>query len=134
MAIITGELLVDGVDMEKRVTFGAQLLQLVAAALCEDGVAGVAVTGLNGPCVCAFVGAIMASEATGPFFVADIVGISAPIRFHLREYVVLENSLSGGNGWSDFRFTRVFRGEAIRDFCQRFIFRAVGSNQRGHDI
>ena len=134
MAIIAGELLVDGIDMEERMSFRAQLLQLGAAALCEDGVAGIAVARLDAAGVCAFVGAIMASEATGPFFVADIIWVSTPIRFHLGENVVLENSLSGGNGRSNFRFAGVFCVEGFRNFRERFFFGAVKGDQSGDDI
>ena len=134
MAIITGELFVDGVDMEKRMSFRAQLLQLVAAALCEDGVAGIAVAGLDGSCVRAFMGAIVTAEATGPFFMADIIWVSAPIRFHLRENVVLKDGLSRGDGRRDLRFAGIFCVEGFRNFRERFVLGAVRGDQSGDDV
>ena len=42
VAIIARELLVDRIDMKERMSLGVQLLELVAADLREDGMAGIA--------------------------------------------------------------------------------------------
>ena len=94
VAIVAGEVLVDRVDVEKAIAFGVQFLELLAAALGQNGVAGVAIAGLDRfVAVGGFVQAVVAPKAAGPFFVAEIIRIGPPVRFHLRKEVGLVNPL-----------------------------------------
>src|SRR5688500_13694596 len=43
MAVGAGEILIDGIDVEEGVAFGAEFFEIVARALREDGVTGIAV-------------------------------------------------------------------------------------------
>ena len=49
MTIIATEILVDSIDVKKRVTLGVQFFQLRAIPLGEDGVTGVAIAGADRP-------------------------------------------------------------------------------------
>src|SRR5688572_15404926 len=92
VAVVAGEVLVGCVDVKKPVAFSAEIFELGAAALGENGVAGVAVAGCNGAlAVRRFVEAIVAAEATSPILVADIVGVGAPISFHFGKEIAAEN-------------------------------------------
>src|ERR1041385_574947 len=76
VTVVAGEILVDGVEMEELVAFGAELLELFAAALGQDRVAGVAIAGLDAAlAVGRFVLSVMAAEAARPILVAGIVRI-----------------------------------------------------------
>ena len=125
MAGVAVELLVHGIDMEESMAFGIQLFQLRAAALSQDGVTGVTVARTDRPPVRAFVISIVATEAAGPFFMTDIVGMRAPIGLHLGEKVTLENSPRGINHTFDFRIVWIALLQSITDLLERFCFRPV---------
>src|SRR5450759_4180397 len=80
--------------MFERLAAGRHLLQIRAAALREDGVAGVAVVGFDGSlAVLGLVIAIVTTETAGPDHVADVVWINAPVGLHLGEEIVPVNLL-----------------------------------------
>ena len=90
VAVVAREVFVDRVDMEKTVAFGIQLFELLAVALGENDVAGIAIAGLNlRLAVRRFVQAIVAAKTPRPFLVAEIVWIGPPVGFHLRKEVGL---------------------------------------------
>lgn len=98
MAVVTGEVLVYRVNVEEAVAFGIELFQLLAAALGEDDVAGVAVARLNfGLAVSCLVKPVVAAKTSGPFFVAEVIGIGPPVRFHLWKEIVSINPLGSGD-------------------------------------
>lgn len=135
MAVVAGEILVGGVDVEEGVTFGVELLEISAAALCKDGVAEITVVGGNGFfAVGGFVVAIVAAETAGPFLVADMIWVSAPIGLHFGEEIRFEDSVSSGDYFVDLRLLRVLGLQDGRNFLEGFIFRRVGSDNRGYHI
>ena len=90
VTVVTGEIFIDRVDMEKAVAFRVQLLELLAAALGEDDVAGVAIAGLDlRLAVGGFVQAVVTSKTPGLFLVAKIIRIGSPVCFHFRKEVGL---------------------------------------------
>ena len=111
MAVIAGEILVDGIDVKKGMSFRIELRQLVSAALSENGVTGVAIACRDASRVRAFVQAIVAAKTARPFFVANVVRISPPIRFHFREEVPFEEGLGGGDHTLDTRFIWIGRSQ-----------------------
>ena len=85
--------------MIELLAFGRELLRFRATALCQDGVAGLAVIGFDGKlAISRLMQAIVAPEAARPVFVADVVGIGAPTGLHLGEEVVVVDLLHGLNG------------------------------------
>src|SRR5450756_2605848 len=90
--------------MFERLTAGRHLLQIRAAALREDGVAGIAVVGFNGSlAVLGLVIAIVTTETAGPDHVADVVRINAPVGLHLGEEIVPVNLLHHRDDLPDAR-------------------------------
>src|ERR1043165_4648811 len=121
MAIVAG-----AIDFIARVfeflAVGRQQFEIFTAALSENGVAGVAIVGINRVfAIDGFVVAIVASEAAWPIFVANIVGISFPAGLHFREEIVSVNLLHGFDGGSNSRITLVAigenRGDAFESGC-----------------
>ena len=108
MTVIAGEIFVDGVDVKERVPLGAQLLELFAAALRQNGMAGAAIARGNRSCVTALVISIVAAKTTGPFLVADIVRVSSPISFHFWKKALFKDVLGRSNRAVNPRFVRVF--------------------------
>ena len=87
---------------------GRQLLQFRAAALGEDGMAGIAVVGLDGLfAVVGLVRAVMAAETAGPEHVAEVVRIHAPVGLHFRKEIVRVNPLQRGDGRFDARIVGI---------------------------
>src|ERR1035441_11043795 len=124
MAVITGQVVVSA-GMLEWLAGGRELQQLVTAALRQDGVAGVAVVGFDGPrAVFSLVIAVVATEAAGPVFVADVVGINLPTRLHLREEIVPVQLLDDINDRADARLVGITFSQMGRDALQ--IGRASG--------
>ena len=102
--------------------FGIKFFQLLAASLRQYRMTGVAVARTDRSGVRAFVIAIVAAKATGPFFVTDIVGMSAPISLHFGKKVTLENRLRGFNNRVDFRMVGIALFQGIANLLERFGF------------
>lgn len=77
--------------MLEGLTAGCQLLQFRAAALGEDGVAGIAIVGFDGPAILGLVVAIVAAETARPDHVAEVVRVNAPAGLHFWKKVFLAN-------------------------------------------
>ena len=94
MATIAGKIFVDGIDVEKGMSFGIQFGELLAAALRKNRMARIAIACLNRPfSVWSFMVPIMTTEATRPIFMADVFGVGPPISFHFGKKVRAINSL-----------------------------------------
>src|ERR1043165_8990942 len=94
MAMVAREILVNGVEVKELMAFRIEFLQFRPASLRKNRVAGVAVAGLNlSLSIRRLVQAVVAPEAAGPPFVTDVVGIGAPVRFHLGEEIVSIDAL-----------------------------------------
>lgn len=80
--------------MKKRVTVGIQFLELFAAALREDEMARIAVTGRDRVfAIGGFVIAIMTTETAIPIFVTNIIRVSTPVSLHLGKEILAINGL-----------------------------------------
>jgi hypothetical protein len=121
--------------VEESVALGIEFFQFFAAALPEDGVAGVATIGRD--CFFAiggFVVAVMAAEAAIPFLVADVIGIGAPVRFHLGEEIGFVNLVGRVDDGVDFRVCWKFAFEGGRDFFEGLGFGLIRRDEGGDDI
>ena len=85
--------------MRKRVSLGAQVIQILALPLRDNRMAGVAVIRLDGlfP-VRGLMVAIVTPEATEEFLVAQVIRMSFPVGFHLREEIIVIDLLDRING------------------------------------
>ena len=107
MAVITGQVVVPA-GMLECLAGGRELQEFRPIALRQDGVAGVAVVGLDGSfAIFSLVIAVVATEAAGPVFVADVVGINLPTRLHLREEIVPVQLLDDINDRADARLVGI---------------------------
>src|ERR1035437_6225981 len=110
---------------------GRELIQFGAAALRQDGMAGIAVIGFDGAlAVGGLVQSIMAPEAARPVFVANVVRIGLPTGLHLGEEVIRVDLLHGADRRPDARVVRITLGQAGSDTLQRL--RLVGVGLRQH--
>ena len=87
-----------------------QLLKLFAFALGDDGVAGIAVVGFDAEsAIAGDVLAVVTTETALPIFVTDVVGIGAPIGFHVGKEIIGVNFLDGIDGGAHAGFVAEFR-------------------------
>jgi len=77
--------------MDERLAAGCEFLQFRAAALGQDGVAGVAGVDPDGPAVLGLVPPFGTAETAGPDQVSVVVRIDAPDRLHFGKKVFLAN-------------------------------------------
>ena len=77
---------------------------------------------------------VVTAEASGPFLVADMIWVSAPIGLHFGEEIRFEDSVSSGDYFVDLRLLRVLGLQYGRNFLEGFIFRRVGSDNRGYHV
>ena len=116
--------------MFELLSLGRQLVQLGAAALCQDGVAGVAVIGFDRPfAVGRLVQAVVAAETTRPVFVADVVRIRLPTSLHLGEEIICVDFLHSANRRPNARVVRITLGQSRRNGLERLRFVGIGLRQ-----
>src|ERR1035438_9829582 len=73
---------------------GRERVHFLADPLREDGVAGVAVIGLDGQLlVFGLVPAVVTTETAGPDHMAEVVRINAPVGLHFGEEIIAVNLL-----------------------------------------
>src|SRR5580658_1809602 len=97
MAHGTSWICIDRVDVEKIIASRIELLQLFAAALRQNNMTQVAIGGNDLLSIIRFVISVVATEATGRDFVADVVRVNAPVGLHFGKEIVLINLLRFGN-------------------------------------
>src|SRR5664280_1305004 len=100
--------------------------ELLAAPLGENGVAGGAIARTDRDiAVDGAMFVVVATEATGPILVADVVGVGAPVGLHPGKELLLVNALDRGNGRRDFFRRLVFfaqdRGDALESLVLSLI-------------
>ena len=117
VAVVAGEVFIHCIDVEKAVAFRVQFLELFAAALSQNRVAGVAIAGLDlRLAVGGFVQAVMTAETARRILVTDVVWVGSPVRLHLGKDAPLENFLGRVDRGFDLRRVRVLRPERRGDF------------------
>src|SRR6266568_4838820 len=95
MAIVAGAIHLIA-RMFELLAVGRQQFEIFAAALRKNRVTGVAVVGVYyASAIRRFVHSVVATEASGPILVANVIGICFPARLHLREEVVFVDLLDG---------------------------------------
>lgn len=98
MAVGAGTIVISA-DVPEFLSGRGELIEFRARALGENCMAGIAVVRLDGKfSVFGLVQPIVTSETARPDHVTDVVGIRAPVGFHLREEIVLVNLLHRRNG------------------------------------
>src|ERR1035438_6063373 len=134
--------------MLELLAFCAEPEEFRAIALRQDGVAGVAVVGLDQSLpVFRFMSAVMATETARPILVAEVVRIYAPVGFHRREQVVSVALLrdrdpltdprvilvaigqNGGDASLSLRFSLVRASEDVNRICLDIRQRAIEVTQ-----
>lgn len=135
MAVVAGEIFVDGIDVEEAVAFGTQLRELFATPLREDGMARVAIVCRDARlAVGGLVGTIVAAETTGKILVAQVVRVGAPVGFHLREKVVVIDVLDFAYEGSELRSAGVFGVKGVGDFVHGFGLGGIFLDEHGDGV
>ena len=130
VAVITGQVVVPA-GMLEWLAGGRELQEFRPVALRQNGVAGVAVTGLNRAlAVGRQVLAVVAAEAAGPVLVADVIGINLPTRLHLRKEIVPVQLLDDINDRADARLVGIAFSQMGRDALQRLSLGLEVAGQR----
>src|ERR1051325_844085 len=98
--------------MKKRVAVSVQFLELFAAALRENKVARITITGRDRLfAISSFVIAIMTTETAIPVFVTNVVGMGAPVGLHLGKEILAINGLRFRDEWIGLRGIRIGRAQ-----------------------
>lgn len=115
--------------------FGAELFEILAGSLRENGVARIAVAAGDGFFgVRGFVVAVVAAEAAVPFLVADVIWIGAPVRFHFGEEIGFVDFVGDFDDGIDFGLVGILASKGGRNFFERFGLGLIGSDKGGDDV
>lgn len=125
---------IDRVNVVEVVAIGFELLQLLAAALRQNDVAQVAIGGNHLLSIRSRVIAVVATEASGRNFVADVVRVNPPVGFHFREKIRPVNLLRRRDQPVNAGQLGIARAEAGRDFLHGPVRGFIGPHQNGHEI
>lgn len=108
-------------------TGSVEVLEILFLAFCQDNMARVAFAAFNDLfSIGGFVLVIVAAEAARPVFVADVVGVGAPICLHEREEVVAIDALHFARGFLELGMIGVLGLHGSGNFVECFGFRGIG--------
>lgn len=135
VAIAASQPLRQCVRMFEFLAFGSELREFGAAALRKNRVASVAVAGRDFFCGFAncFVLIVVATEASGPIFVANVLGVLAPVSLHVREEIFLVDIRYSSDGLRGCWQVAVLFAQSGVDRGGSFGFCGVGFSEEIND-